>query len=160
MSNPIETLNNAIALLDLRSQGDATTPAGSRKAIHALALHWVAWFRTADRWSLDTNAVQTKLERYARWYGRAYAIASPLVQSQVPTPEQAAPQFADLLRAQREQWFEGMADSAKAGLSATQYVAKGAAELADRVSERAVGAIQGLGLAALALAAIWLSRGK
>lgn len=149
--NPIERLNNAIALIDLKAMGDIDTPAGSRKAIHALAEHWAAWFRTDARWSADLPAVQKKLEAYARWYGRAYVIASPRVQAQVPTPEQAAPQFAQLLAEQRRRWIEGAQDAARAGMSAAQYVAKGAAELADKVADKYVGLWQGAGMIALGL---------
>lgn len=155
--DPIERLNNAIALIDLKAMGDIDTPAGSRKAIHAMAEHWAAWFKTNERWELVSRAdlypasLQKKLEAYARWYGRAYAIASPRVRAQVPTPEQAAPQFAELLAAQRQRWTEGMQDAAKLGMSAAQYAAKGAVELTNAVADKYVGLWQGGGMIALGI---------
>lgn len=155
--NPIERLNNAIALLDRYAMGDVATPPGSRRAIHDLAEHWAKWFATDERWG-GVTSVAAKLEKYARWYQRAYLIASPAVQARVPLPSEAAPEYSEVLALKQRQWFEGLQDAGRAGISATEYVGKSALELANAVADRATGVAQGLGLVAVALAAIYLSR--
>jgi hypothetical protein len=84
MSTLPERVNNAIVRLDFLAP---SKPAGVRTAIADLAVHWLAFWNSAERRLLPPATLHAKVARYAKWYTRAFALVPAAVQAKVPHPQ-------------------------------------------------------------------------
>ena len=83
MTTTAERVNNAIAALDWRMPG---TPEGSKRAVSALAQHWVRYWGSAERRLAPPLTQAAKLERYVAWYARAWALAPEALRAELAHP--------------------------------------------------------------------------
>lgn len=137
----IEKLNNAIAQIDFACEMDPTMPKGSKKAVHAMRVHWRAFWYSTERAVMPNSVLRPKLERYVKWYTRSWAISPPSVQAQVVRPDQIDVSWQALALASLKNWNDGAKEALDNGISLATYVAKGAAELADKAQKNARGAL-------------------
>jgi hypothetical protein len=88
VSSTAERLNNAIVTLDFRAQLDPSISRGVKKAVAELATSWVNYWNSADRRiELMPIARVPKLQRYAAWYGRAWALMPEALRAALAHPE-------------------------------------------------------------------------
>jgi hypothetical protein len=83
MSTTAERVNNAIVTLDWRAPA---APAGVKRAVTDLAAHWVAYWNSAQRRLAPPLAEMAKLERYAAWYTRAWALMPEALREELTHP--------------------------------------------------------------------------
>lgn len=127
-----EALNNAIIALDWAAPGE---PKGVKRAIGELAKHWVA-FWNGERTSMGRVELGQKLQRYAQWYARAWALVAPEIRAQVPDPRSIDTSWNALLTDEIRQVLEGAQAAVNAGATVQEYVkdqAKGLRDELERV---------------------------
>lgn len=146
MGTAIEELNNAIARIEIETNASNASQ-GVKNAIHDMGLHWGKFWRSSERAILPDTALAPKLERYVRWYTRAYNIAPSTVKAKVPRPDQIDVQWSALALDAMRQWGEGSADAVKEAAdqvaAARDYVENGAAQLAKAAADAAEKAAKG-----------------
>jgi hypothetical protein len=161
-SDAIESLNNAIAKLDFAVQMDPSMPTGSKAAVASMAAHWRGFWNSTERAMLPNLALTSKLDRYLKWYTRAWAISSPAARAQAPRPDQIDVAWSALALSSLKNWTDGAQEAQQRGVALASYVAKGAGELAAKTAQGAgkvVGDVVTYGLLGLG-AWYFLFRGK
>jgi hypothetical protein len=161
-----ERLNNAIVQLDWVFPAK---PEGTRKAVADLAQHWIAWWDSAERRALSAAgptgaaAMHAKLERYAAWYARAYALAPTKVQAKVRHPRDLDVSVLATVEDQLNQLAEGAQAAAAAGGKVATFAAEQAKALREEIGEglafarNSMMALFGFGIAGL-LAFGWMEK--
>ena len=130
-SSTEERLNNAIYSIGQVSR--RAESAGVRKAIADLAKHWASFFDSAERRNTPTEALSSKLGRYADWYTRAYYLLSPDLRALCVAPTQIDVSFSSIVEDRINKIAEGARAADAAGKSLGEVIEKNAAGLAKQV---------------------------
>lgn len=145
-----ERLNNAIAQIDWIAQLDPNVPVGTKRAIRDMTTHWAAFWKSEERKLLPNIALQGKLERYVKWYTRAWVLVPQSVQAQVVRPDQIDVQWSKLALDSVANWNEGARETLEKGGNLAEYYAKGAAALAARAGSAVAQGLSDLAWIAIA----------
>lgn len=131
-------LNNAIVLLSrsaMKARSESALSLGAMVAIKALADHWELFWRSSERSALPSVLLLPKLNRYAEWYTRGWAILPPAYRGSVPRPDQIDPAFGRVTR----DTMQGLLT----GVESTGQTAKDIAAWSERQATGLRKAIQG-----------------
>lgn len=146
MSNAVERLNNAISAITVATTR-SNASAGVKAAVEAMGNHWGRYWRE-DR---PTDGVwdQDRLERYLKWYTRAWCIVPESVRTVVPRPDSIDVAWSKLALDSIAQYTDSAAgavrDASNKAAALSAYVDKKAAALAKAAGE-GVAAIGNLAL--------------
>lgn len=146
-----ERLNNAIVKLDWNTPAK---PKGVKTAIAELAAHWVAWWDSSERKLLPQAALWSKLERYARWYARGYALVPADVRAKLPHPRELDVSLAAIVDDEIKRLADGVQAAAKAGTETAVFVKEQAKALQTEITaqaEKVIGGVVLLGVLAIGL---------
>jgi hypothetical protein len=141
-----ERLNNAIVKLQFNTPD---TPKGVKKAIDQLADHWIAWWDSAERKMLPPGVLGGKLERYAAWYTRGWALVPPEVRAKMPNPRELDATVLAIVEDQLNLIAEGAVAAAKAGKDTAVFVKEQAKALRDDMVEQVTKGLGGLAIVAM-----------
>ena len=128
MSSTIEGINNAIASIT-RHVATSNASKGVKEAVASLGENWATFWRSNERAILPDVALGAKLERYIKWYTRAWLIAPADVRAKVPRPDTLDASKRELVLDLIARWTAGAKDVADDSAKLAAYVGKGAEQL-------------------------------
>lgn len=147
-----ERLNNAIVKLDWNTP---SSPKGVKKAIADLAVHWIAFWDSSERKLLSPAVLWGKLERYAKWYARGYALVPADVRAKVPHPRDLDSNMIAIVDDEIRRLGEGVQAAQKAGTETAAFIKQQAKALQQEIAEQAEKALSHIViLGALAVAVL------
>jgi hypothetical protein len=148
MSSTAERLNNAIVTLDWRAQMDPRVDDGRKVAIGQMASHWLAYWNSADRrFQLVPIASVPKLQRYAEWYAKGWALVPADLRAQLVHPRD----LDTSVWAGVEDQLQFMAEGNQAAFKLAQEVAETVAEHAGKGASQLVKGVAIVGGVAVAV---------
>lgn len=149
MSTTAERINNAILALDWNVPAE---PAGVRASIAQLAVHWVSYWNSAERRLAPPLTQTAKLQRYAAWYARGWALVPEQLRATLVHPRDVDATVWSAIEDQLTYTIEG-------NEAAARLAAKGAEQLSRELRNTSTALLKGLLLIAGGATVVLLAYG-
>ena len=152
MPTPEENLNNAISRLGVATT-QSTASEGVKKAVRDLTAHWSKFWRSGERALTPGPMLASKLERYVKWYARAWVLLPSAARAQAPAPQAIDVTWQSLATATVSQQVDSMravaADASHGAAELGQWVDAKAQKLASEIVKPVAGYTMALAVVAV-----------